>query len=173
MLALGAAVTAGCSGDISFSIGGQSIEDAAVELIEGDLAEGIGLGALEATCPEVADPAVGTEFDCTATTPDGAVIEFAGLVDREDHIDVQTTNVVVADAIGTFEAAGIDVINETEGTTLDASAMACGDSSIIIPDDGAIGCELTLPDTGEVYDAVYTINDLATGDFSLEWFPQG
>jgi hypothetical protein len=166
------AMAAGCSGDFSFSIGGQSVEDAAVELIEGELAEGIGLGELEADCPEVADPEVGTEFDCTATTADGVVIEIAGLVDREDHIDLQTTNVIVADALTTFEAAGIDLVNQTEGATLDPSAMDCGDSSIVIPADGVIGCTLTDPSSGQLYDAVYTIDDFATGDFSLEWTPQ-
>ncbi len=74
-------VVTACSGDISFSIGGQSVDDAAVELIEGDLADQIGLGELTAACPEVPDAEVGTEFDCTATTADGAVIEIAG-VDR-------------------------------------------------------------------------------------------
>jgi hypothetical protein len=166
------ALAAGCSGDVSFSIGGQSVEDAAVELIEGELADGIGLGELEADCPEVPDPEVGTEFGCTATTPDGAVIDFAGTVDREDHIDVETTNVIVADALGTFEAAGIDLVNETEGAALDASAMDCGDASIVIPADGAIDCTLTDPSSGELYDATYTITDLSTGAFSLEWTPR-
>jgi hypothetical protein len=173
VLVMGAAVTAGCSGDISFSIGGQSVDDAAVELIEGELADGIGLGALEADCPEVSDPEVGTEFGCTATTPDGDVIEFAGLIDREDHIDVNTTNVIVADAIVNIEAAGIDLVNETEGATLDASAMDCGDASIIIPADGVVECTLTDTSSGDLYDAVYTVTDVATGDFSLEWTPRG
>lgn len=166
------AFAAGCSGELSFSIGGQSVEDAAVELIEGELAEGIDLGPLDADCPEVSDPEVGTEFACTATTPDGQVIQFEGLVDREDHIDVQTTNVIIADAIATFEAAGIDAIDRTEGTTLDVSAMDCGDASIVIPADGVVECTLTDPSSGELWDAVYTVTDLSTGDFSLEWTPR-
>lgn len=171
-LAVVASLTGACSGDLSFSIGGQSVEDAATDLIEGELADGIGLGELDADCPEVSDPEVGTEFACTATTPDGAIVEFAGVVDREDHIDVRTTNVIVAEAIGNIEAAGIELVNQTEGTTLDASAMDCGDTSIVIPADGEVECTLTDTDTGALFDATYTLEDPDTGDFSLEWAPR-
>ena len=56
MLVVGAAATlAACSGTASFSIGGQPLHEAAEELIAGDLADRLGLGALTPTCDEVGD----------------------------------------------------------------------------------------------------------------------
>ena len=73
------------SGGIDFQIGGQSVQEAAVELIEDDLADDLGT-ELTAECPEVPDAEVGTEFMCTATTPEGDEIPVDAVIDREDHI---------------------------------------------------------------------------------------
>jgi len=159
---------AGCSGDLSFSIGGQSVEEAATELIEGELADQIGLGTLVASCPEVPEPEVGTEFACTAETVDGEVIEIAGVVDREDHIDLNTTNLIARAVLGEFESAGVGVLNDQQGLALDASAIDCGDTARVFGDDTTMVCTLTDPDTGDLFDATFTITNLDEGTFDLD-----
>ena len=49
---------------------------AAVELIEGDLSEQIGLGALTGECDEPSTTSTGDEFACNGTTETGEVINF-------------------------------------------------------------------------------------------------
>jgi hypothetical protein len=170
VLVLAAAVmAAGCSA--SFSIGGQTVEDAATDLIEGELTDQIGLGPLTASCPEVEDPEVGTEFTCTAATPDGETIDFAGVVDREDHIDVSSVNVILGRAIPAYEAAGIDLVNEQSGSALDPSAMDCPEVSYVYGPGKTMDCTLTDVD-GSRYNATYTFTD-TEGGFDLNVLPAG
>lgn len=157
------AVLAGCSA--SFSIGGQSVEDAAVELISGELADELGLGELSATCPPVEDPEVGTEFTCTATTSDGRTIEFDGVVDREDHIDVQTTNIILPDKL---EANFYDALSaQNPDVELAVEGFDCGEETIVLeaddPSSRQVTCEVT-PTGQPTQTATLTVNDLATSD---------
>ena len=93
-----------CSANVEFSIGGQPPEDAAVDLIEGELSDDLGL-AMTGECDDVDDPEVGVSFECTGTTDDGRVVEFDATIDEEDHISVFSVNVVNAGAVGRFAAA--------------------------------------------------------------------
>ena len=164
-----ALVASACSA--SFSIGGQSVEEAATELIEGELAEQIALGPLNANCPEVEDPDIGTEFACSATTADGETIDFAGIVDREDHIDVTSVNLIAARAIPAYESAGIDLVNQQSGSTLDVTAMDCPEVSYVFNEGRTMECTLTDVD-GSVFNATYTFTD-AEGGFDLNVQPAG
>ena len=164
-IALSIVAVSGCSAE--FSIGGQSPEDAAVDLIEGELADQIGQ-PLTGACDDVDDPEVGTAFDCTGTTADGDVIDFVTLIDEEDHISVDSVNVVTAEAVGRFEAAAVEALGAETGVDLDPAAIDCGDGSVILPPSGDMSCTVTDPTDGTVYEATLTVNDLDTGDFDIQ-----
>lgn len=142
VLALLALAASACgSGSIGFQIGGQSVEEAAVDLIETELAEDFGT-ELTGECPEVSDPEVGTEFTCTATTPDGEVIPVDAVIDREDHIAL--TAAVATPA--TIRNAAIEAIEgdlaEVVGADLTAECPEVDNA-----DEGStFSCTGTLPD---------------------------
>lgn len=158
---------AACSA--SFSIGGESVEDAAVDVIEGELAEQIGL-ALTADCPAVPDPEVGTAFSCTATTPSGDLVSIAGEVDREDHIDLTTTNVIRGDVAGTIGRAIEDEVAGSGGG--DDLEVDCGDETIVADQNNSFSCGLRGPGTTGGAEAIVTVTDFDTGNFeyALEGF---
>lgn len=159
-LVVGAAMSmAGCSG--SFSIGGQPVHEAAEELIAGDLADQLGLGELTPTCDEVEDPGVGTTFTCTATTSDGRVVEFDGVVDREDHINIESTNVVSGPVIeqALYEALN----NDNPAAGLSPDGVDCGGEKIILVNQ-QMTCEVN-PAAGEAGTVTVTLTDVDSGDF--------
>lgn len=164
VLALAMATTA-CSG--SFTIGGQSVDTAAEGLIAGDLAEALEFGELEPNCPVVEDPEVGTTFSCTATTEDGTVIEFDGVVDREDHIDLQATNVANAPVIAATLYESLST-NYPEAA-LDPASVDCGDGPVVL-DNNRLTCQVTAPG-GTTDPVVVTVNDLDTVDISFDYQP--
>ena len=168
VLAVIAMLAASC-GSASFSIGGKSVEEAAEELIAGDLADQLGLGALTPDCPAVEDPEVGTTFQCTATTPDGATIEFDGVVSSEDIVNVQATNVAEGAILEQGVAATFNAQNPDAGVTADD--VACGGDKVVVVDRQVI-CEVTPPN-GPTQTATLTINDLAAGDIDTVFTPSG
>ncbi len=156
-----ACLTAGLSAcSAEFSIGGQSVEDAATELIEGELAEQLDL-ELTAACPAVDEPEVGTEFTCTAITADGETVNIAGLVDREDHIDLGTTNVVRGDALATIAGQLAGAVTEQVGFEVTAE---CGDTTVVLPANNELVCTVDSAEAGEA-PAIVTITDTDTGAF--------
>lgn len=156
-------VLASCSG--SFSIGGQTVEEAAVELIEGELSEIVGL-TFVADCPEVVDPEVGTEFSCTAATDRGAIAHFDVLVDREDHIDVQTTNLVSVEAFPKFESVISDGIAEESGGA--QVVVDCGEEAIIADAADSFSCALTGDGADPEASVVVTVTDFDDGTIEYE-----
>lgn len=166
---ISAVVAAGLVGACSaeFSIGGQPPEDAAVDLIEGELSDDLGV-AMTGECDDVDDPEVGVSFECTGTTDDGRVIEFVTLIDEEDHISVDSVNVVNAGAVDRFAAAAADALSEQAGVALDASAVDCGDEAIVLDESMTLACSVTDPTDGAVYDASIIITDLDEGSFDVE-----
>ncbi len=153
-------ITSGCSAD--FSIGGESIESAGEKLIEGEIAAGFGQ-ELDATCPAVADAEVGMTFSCTATTPAGEVVNFTGLVDAEDHIELQSTNVVTVEGLVSLERAGADVLEPEINAKLD---IDCGVDRVVLPDNNELICEGT-DEFGDSAPIVFTITDTETGAFEV------
>ena len=162
-----ALVAAACSGSASFSIGGQSVEEAAEELIAGELAEQIGLGELTPSCPAVEDPEVGVTFSCTATTPDGLTIEFAGVVDREDHINVEATNLVSGPEIEQRFYETLNAQNPDAGLTPDG--VDCGGDVIVLVDE-QLTCDVS-PQNAPAQTATLTVIDIATGEFEFTFGP--
>lgn len=144
---------AGCS----FSTG-SSPGEAALELIEGPLGEQNGLVYRDAECAEPAADAVGDTFACTATTDDGAAVEFTGVVDADDKIFVAPTNVIVADEMPIVEAEAAQVLGEVIGAEIDPSAVECPDVTTVLV-DGRLRCEITDESNGDRYEMFLTATD--------------
>lgn len=157
------ALTAACgsaSFEFSFGDGSGTVEEAATYLVENDLSEQIG-EVLTADCPAVPDPEVGTTFSCTGTTDDGVVIEFAGIVDREDHIDLNSTNLIVADQLPGWAAVAEESVESTVGFDV---TVDCGERFVVLDDDSGWSCEVTDPD-GVTAALRITNADLDAGTF--------
>lgn len=154
---------AGCSGSISF---GTSPDDryleAGKELIEGDLADQIGLGPLEATCTGE-DLEAGDTFDCTATAGGLEPIRFVGTVDDdEDGVNLSSVNLLLADQVEQVEAFSASLIADQTSVAIGPEHFECSDGSIIIENGQILDCLLTDPTDGTVYEAPVTVQDLET-----------
>ena len=122
---------------------------------------------LTADCPDVADPEVGVTFVCTATTDDGLVINFGGIVDREDHIDVNSTNLITADQLPEWVGVVEDSITETVGFDV---TVDCGDRFVVLDDESGMTCTAIDPE-GITADVRLTNVDLDAGAF--DWVIDG
>lgn len=166
-LIAGAAILPACSGSTSFSIGGQSVDEAAEQLIAGDLAGQLGLGELTPTCDELDDPEVGTTFTCTASTADGRVVEFDGVVDGEDHISLESSNVVSGPVIA---EALYQALNEDDPAAgLLPGAVHCGGEKIVLV-DRQMTCEVDSA-AGEPGTVAVTFTDVHSGAFDYTFTP--
>ena len=161
-------VAASCSGSVEFSVGGKSPEDAAKGVIDGELTDQIGLGDMDTSCDSVDDPEVGTEFECQSITDGGQEIRWSVVVDEEDSIDVNSTNLIRADVWARFVEAGAGLLAEQSGRPLGVEDLDCGVGPIILPDDNIVECVLTPPGSGNTLEAFITVTDIATGEFFIE-----
>jgi len=152
-----AALTLGLGGLVGCSATETSFAEAAVKLIEGDLAEQAGLGALSATCEEPAGTDVGETFTCEAETSDGRVIEFTATVAEGDKVDVGSTNLVLGSVLPKIESAALQLLAEQAGIELPAEALDCGTESVLLDETGVLACTVISPDNGDRYDAGITI----------------
>lgn len=150
-LVLGLGALAGCSATETGFV------DAAVKLIEGDLAEQAGLGPLTATCEEPASTDVGEVFACEAETSDGGVIEFTATIAKGDKVDVGSTNLVMGSVLPKIEAAALQLLAEQAGIELPPEALDCGTESVLLDETGELPCTVISPDNGDRYDATVTI----------------
>ena len=159
LLAL-ALLLSGCSVSGEISIGSESPEEATEDVIEGELAEQIGLGELTASCSKPTSEDVGSRFLCTATTEDGRTIELQAVIE-DDGPYVETTNVVLDKNLGRIVAAVLTEIENLSGVDLADDALDCGSESLIVDASNQAVCEITDP-TGEVFDTIITFNGLDT-----------
>jgi len=158
-----------CSGSVSFSVGGESPAEAAVDLIEGDaMAQRLGLDDIsDAVCDEPAEEEVGVIFECTATSG-GNTIEFDVEIEAEDRIFAGPTNVVDGALLPDYEVSAVQSLNAANGFSLPDDAMDCGDRTVVLDAERTMICTITEPETGTVYDAALTVSDTETGAFSVE-----
>lgn len=161
--------SAACSGSVSFSVGGESPAEAAVDLIEGDaMAQRLGLDDIsDAVCDDPVEEEVGAIFECTATSG-GNTIEFDVEIESEDRIFAGPTNVVDGTLLPDYEVSAVQSLNAANGFTLPDDAMNCGERTVVLDADRSMICTITEPETGVVYDAALTISDTQTGDFAVE-----
>jgi hypothetical protein len=164
-------VLAACSASVSF--GGADAQDAAVVLIEGELADQAGLGSLDVECDEVDDPAVGDSFACTGTTGTGEVIRFAAEVTSEDGteadgVDVNSVNLLAPSNVPGLVDQAAQVLGEDVGIALTADDLVCPADAIVVQVDSTVACELTDPTNGDVFVATITFTDPETAGFVIE-----
>jgi hypothetical protein len=160
---LGLTVLAACSD--SAATGGEG-------LIEGDLAEEIGLGDLDAECAEPAEKVEGETFECTATTDDGQTLTFQGTMTAEDEIHVVTTNLLLPDEVDTIRDEGARVLSDETGVDIAVDDIDCGDEAVLIDDVGDFTCAITDTSTGDVYDLTVSTGGIEPGVGIRELFFQ-
>lgn len=168
LLAALALVVAGCSVSGEISIGSESPENASEDLIEGALADQIGLGALSANCSKPSSGDVGARFLCTADTEDGRTIELRATIE-EDGPFVETTNVVLAENLAPIVAAVLSEIESQAGVDLSDDAIDCGSISVIVDASNQLVCQLTDP-IGDTFDTTITFNGLDTDNPTFDFF---
>ncbi|MGH1487927.1 MAG: hypothetical protein ACRBK7_00800 [Acidimicrobiales bacterium] len=155
----------GCSGTLEFGGFGNSSDDAfrlaGEELIEGELADQIGLGPLEAECTG-SDLSAGDTFDCTAAPGGLDPIQFIATINgEEDGLNIVSTNLLLASQVDEVEAFAASLIENRTSTAIGAENFDCADSSLVISPGEVIECRVTDPADGVVYEAPVTIDDLA------------
>lgn len=146
----GVFVLAGCSSDP---------QGAATTLIEGELAEQIGLGPLRADCEVPENSEVGSTFTCTATTDDGDRIELMTTFEPDDRIFVQTTNVLLADEVPRVEADAAASLGAETGVDLAPTAVQCPDGAVVLDAADQMRCRITDPTDGTIYEMIVTMRD--------------
>lgn len=163
-----AMVMSACSGSVDFSFGGQTPAEAAVDLIEGEaMAQRLGVSTItDAVCQDPPNRDVGTVFTCTSQS-DGQAIEFDVVLEDEDRIFAGPTNVVDPAGLSRLEVVAVQELNRQNDFGLPEDALQCGDGGAILDADMQMTCELTEPETGQVFDAVVTVADTETGDFGI------
>lgn len=137
-------VVLGLATGCSFSIGDTPTNEAE-EVIEGDLAEQIGLTDVEADCEVETSGDVGATFTCTSTSDIGD-IEYRATIEEDDTVFVEPTNVLSPDNIAAIEAntPGVD----------------CRDGAVVVGSDNTLTCAYTDPGDGLVYDVFIQFTDL-------------
>lgn len=164
-----AALASACSGSVDISFGGESPDETAVDLIEGDEMAGLlGLGPItNAVCEPAPNSDVGTTFPCVADTNDG-LLEFDVEIDREDHIFATATNIVGPDTAARLAVAAVQALNDSQNFGLPEDSIDCGDNATLITDPLLLECALTSPDTTDVYDTIIEVTDLSDGSFTVD-----
>lgn len=141
---------------------------AAEQLIAGPLAEQVGLGPLSPSCPDMTSATGGDVFPCTAATETDRLVNIDAAILPSGQVELSTTNVIVGSALPSFEQSAIDAINKVRpDANLATGAVECGDSSVVLPDDRMMICELTDPRTEQIFEVSLTVDDIEARQFSL------
>ena len=154
-------VLAGCS----FSVGGSDTldSDSAADAVDEEFTDALQLGDLSTECDVPNDADEGDEFTCTSTTADGEVIVWEGVATSRSEFDVETTNLLNADAVEVLEGDIVASLVD-EGVPVEDGAVDCGGSARVIDAGGSLVCAVTDPG-GAIYDVTITISDLESGAF--------
>lgn len=160
-LLLAGSAAGGCSGSLNF--GGSSdngFTTAGEELIEGELADGIGLGPLDASCSGE-ELSAGDTFECSAAAGGLGDIQFIGTInDQGDRVNITSTNLLLAEQVEEIEAFAASLIEEQTGSPIGADNFECADSSLIVASGETIECLVTDPSDGTVYGATVIVDDV-------------
>jgi hypothetical protein len=136
--------------------------------VEGDLAESLRLGEIDADCEDPPSTDVGATFSCTATTEGGETIDVDAVIDEDDRVVVNAVNVIAATDVPNLEAEAARVLAEQVGQELPAENVDCGEETIVLEVSEPIVCALTDPASGDVFDATVVFEDLSDGSFTVE-----
>lgn len=166
VLAVTVLVLAGCR-SAPEEDGVLTIRQTTENLIRADVSTQAGLGDLTPICPDVTEAAVGTAYDCTATTGDQRIISITATIDEQGRVALATNNMITAAALPSFERAAVEALNATVGSQLVADAIDCGSSPVVFGQDKVMVCALLDPHTEKVFDVSLTITDIEARQFSL------
>lgn len=162
VLAVAVTVITGCGSGLPF-LGGDDAQylDAGATLIEGDVAERIDLGPLDAVCRgRSLEP--GDAFACTAMSAGQPPIEFVGTISEDgEGVDLVTTNLLLADQVEQIEAFAASLIAEDTGRPITADHFECADSSVVVAPGDTIDCLLTEPAGSDIFAVAVTVEDLS------------
>jgi hypothetical protein len=142
---------------------GGSAAKSGEDVIEGELAEQIDLGDLEADCNEPDDLKEGETFTCTATTADGGTLEFLGTMSSDDEFNIVTTNLLVPSDIELIVDAAATALSEEIGVPVAPEDISCPEGSVILDEAGEVDCEITDTATGDVYALTVSTGGLEPG----------
>ena len=141
---------------------------AAEQLIAGPLAEQVGLGPLTASCPDMTGATGGDVFPCTAATETDRLLNVDAAILPSGQVELSTTNVILGSALPSFEQSAVDAINKVRpDANLTTGAVECGETSVVLPDDRMLICELTDPRTEQIFEVSLTVDDIEGRQFSL------
>lgn len=161
-LAVLAGIIAGCGSGLPF-LGGDDAQylDAGATLIEGDVAERIALGPLDAVCRgRSLEP--GDAFACTAMSASQPPIEFVGTIsDDGEGVDLVTTNLLLADQVEQIEVFAASLIAQDTGRPITAADFECANSSLVVAPGDTIDCLLTEPADSTIFAVAVTVEDLS------------
>lgn len=132
-------------------------------LIEGELADTIGLGELDASCNEPDGLKEGETFTCTATTEDGTTIEFLGTMTSDDKFDVVTTNLLTADDVLAIRTDAAVALGEQVGQEIRPDDIVCPDNVVVLDDTGVFVCQITDTTAGDVYELTVSTGGIEPG----------
>ncbi len=144
-----------------------TIRQTTEDMIRSDVAVAAGLGDLVPVCPDVVDATVGTAYECTATTEDERIVALAAAIDDLGRVQVNTTNLITASALPSFERAAVEALNTSVGSRLENDDIDCGDAAVVFGQDKVMVCALEDPQTEAVFDVSLTISDIEARQFSL------
>lgn len=142
--------------------------DAGRELIEGDLADRIGLGALEADCDgHHLDP--GDTFTCTAVSPGRRPILFVAMISADGRaVDLTTTNLLLADQVEQIETFAASLIAQDTALPIDNDHFECADNSVVVGTGETMDCLVTDPTDQTILAVSVTIDDLDTLSITVD-----
>ncbi len=165
-----ATALSGCIGSEGDTEGAVTLTptQAAEQLIIGPLAEQVGLGPLNASCPDMSAATGGDVFPCTAATEADRLVNVDAAILPSGQVELSTTNVILGSALSSFEQSAVDAINKVRpDANLEAGAVECGDSSVVLSDDRMMICELTDPRTQQIFEVSLTVSDIEARQFEL------
>ena len=169
VLAAMAAVASGCSGGLPL-VGGDDGRylEAGEDLIEGDLADQIGLGPLQASC-RGRGLGPGDAFACTALSGTQPPIEFVATIsDDGESVDLTSANLLLADQVQQIESFAASLIAQDTGRPVTAESFECADSSLVVAPGAVVDCLVTDPTDGTIFDVAVTVDDLDTLSITVD-----
>ncbi len=155
-------------GACSFSASvGDTPTSVAEDLIEGELADDLGLAEVTAECAEPPDEDVGATFACTSDS-DLGLVRWEATIAEDDTVSVESLNLLSENDVALLEESAVAELEASVGQPLGAESFDCGSEPVVLDDADEFVCALTDPVNGDVYDTTITILDTDSGRFEFE-----
>lgn len=164
-----AVLASACAGSVEFSVGGQTVTEAAEELIESDeMFQRLNVEPIvDAVCAEPAVQEVGAIFECTATSGENQIV-FEVDIESESRIFAGPKNVIDSGLLDAYAQSAVDALNAQNDFTLPDGSIDCGDRSVVLDADNKMYCVLDEPTTNTTFSIEFTVRDIETAAFGVE-----